>query len=992
MTASAHLLRRPYEPSEVEPRWRAHWETVKEKQPSVVSAATSNAAKEVSFKHQKKKFYSLSMFPYPSGVLHIGHARVYTISDVLARAHRLAQHEVLHPMGWDAFGLPAENAAVERGENPADWTTKNIAIMKAQMKHLGFDFDWKDSEVATCDPSYYKWTQWIFTKLYDAGLAYQRESYVNYDPVDKTVLANEQVDSQGKSWRSGAVVEKRLMKQWYFKITDYAEPLLTDITTKLDSWPDRVKKQQIEWIGRNNGASINFSLAPPDSTTSMKMEGPQNIQVFTTRPDTLLGCTFLVIAPEAPLVKDIADPSLHDSIQAFVKETLAIDFATRMDGRRQKKGMFIGRHVVHPLSGELLPVYIADYVVADYATGAVMGVPAHDSRDFAFANEYKLPIKQVVEIAQPEATQAEATSSASTSSTTEPKLPITKQGDGTRLINSGKYDGMTTKQAADAMVAENMSFLKPEVQYNLRDWLVSRQRYWGAPIPIIHCESCGPVPVPEKDLPVVLPDIDFKKAKESGLNAAAGSAEIDFEKGKGSPLALVDSFVNCSCPKCGSANARRETDTMDTFVDSSWYFMRYPDAQNSNEVFSRESAQKWLPVDLYVGGVEHAILHLLYARFINKFMYDEGYVPTSEPFTTLRTQGMVHGKTFRIPGSDRPVPTALVTEKSDGTAIHNETGQTLDVTWEKMSKSKYNGVDPVAIVNEYGADTIRLFLLFKAPVDQVLDWDTNQIVGQLRWIRRVWALVQHWKLYQYNKNAKSKQSEQTQAASATLAEATSPSADSAALPQHAAGTPVNIDNLEKRHMHLRHVVHETVRSVTTSVFEAHTFNVAIAKLMTLSNELRDIASLGCEQLGRTFDDNALMDTPEFELGMRNLLVMLAPMAPHFASEAWLLFNTNIAAETLSTPSVEECNVLSQVWPTFNEEYLEPVDINSASAKVHVHISGKQRAELEIPEGLDENQLKEFILSAASLKKYLDGKSVTKFVHIPGKQMVNLVIK
>ena len=541
VTASAHLLRRPYEPSEVEPRWRSLWETLKDQQPSVLSATSSPNAKEVPLQHQKKKFYSLSMFPYPSGHLHIGHARVYTISDVLARAHRLAQHDVLHPMGWDAFGLPAENAAVERGENPATWTMKNIAHMKSQMKHLGFDFDWKDSEVATCDPSYYKWTQWIFTKLYDAGLAYQKESYVNYDPVDKTVLANEQVDSQGKSWRSGAVVEKRLMKQWYLKITDYAEPLLDDITSKLHTWPDRVKKQQIEWIGRNDGASINFSLAPPQHTTSMKMEGPQNIQVFTTRPDTLLGCTFLVIAPESPLVKDIADPALNDSIQAFVKETLAIDFATRMDGRRQKKGMFIGRHVVHPLSGDLIPVYIADYVVADYATGAVMGVPAHDSRDFAFANQYDLPIKQVIELADNESastsqstqsTQTATNNISSTGESTQSKLPITKQGEGTRLINSGKYDGMTTKQAADAMVAENLSFLKTDVQYNLRDWLVSRQRYWGAPIPIIHCETCGTVPVPEEDLPVVLPDIDFKKAKESGMNAAAGGGEIDFEKGK----------------------------------------------------------------------------------------------------------------------------------------------------------------------------------------------------------------------------------------------------------------------------------------------------------------------------------------------------------------------------------------------------------------------------------------------------------------------------
>lgn len=462
---------------------------------------------------------------------------------------------------------------------------------------------------------------------------------------------------------------------------------------------------------------------------------------------------------------------------------------------------------------------------------------------------------------------------------------------------------------------------------------------------------------------------------------------------QGSPLAQVESFVKCACPKCGDANARRETDTMDTFVDSSWYFMRYPDAQNASEPFSRESAQKWLPVDLYVGGVEHAILHLLYARFINKFMYDEGYVPSSEPFTTLRTQGMVHGKTFRIPGSDRPVPGSLVTEKPDGTAVHNETGQILDMTWEKMSKSKYNGVDPVQVVNEYGADTIRLFLLFKAPMDQVLDWDTNQIVGQLRWIRRIWSLVQHWKLYQYNKHAKSKMPSVSNDESVLVGESET-EADSGVAQQASstAGKPVKIDNLEKRHMHLRHVVHETVRGVTTSVFDNHAFNIAIAKLMTLSNELRDIAALGCEQLGRTFDDNALMDTPEFELGLRNLLVMLAPMAPHFASEAWLLFNTDIAAETLTTPNAVECNVLQQIWPTFNEEFLEPVDLSTGSAKIHVHIGGKHRGQVDIPDGLEESQIKEIVLKAESLKKHLDGKLVTKFVYVPNKQMVNLVIK
>ena len=984
MTASAHLLRRPYEPSEAEPRWRSHWELQKSSSSSSSPVARSSAS-EVSLPMGKKKFYSLAMFPYPSGVLHIGHARVYTISDVLSRAHRLAQHDVLHPMGWDAFGLPAENAALDRGENPRDWTVKNIAQMKSQMKALGLDFDW-NAEVSTCDPSYYKWTQWIFTKLYDAGLAYQKESYVNYDPVDKTVLANEQVDSQGKSWRSGAVVEKRLMKQWYLRITDYADSLLDDLN-ELNSWPDRVKKMQAEWIGRNDGATIEFPLKPSEHLSS----NTNKIQVFTTRPDTLLGCTFLVVAPESPLVKEIADSTLAQGIQQFVKDTLAIDFAARMDQKRQKRGMFIGRHVVHPLTQELIPVYIADYVVADYATGAVMGVPAHDHRDFAFADQFDLPIKQVVELSSPSASPVVSSSSSSSSlssspmSSSETTLPFTKTGDGTRLINSGKYDGMTTTEAAIAMLNDRLAFVKSDVRYNLRDWLVSRQRYWGAPIPIVHCDTCGPVPVPEDQLPVVLPDIDFKKVKEESSNGINNSTatEMDFEKGKGSPLAAVPSFVQCSCPKCGSSSARRETDTMDTFVDSSWYFMRYPDAANNQEAFSSASAKKWLPVDLYVGGVEHAILHLLYARFINKFMYDEGYVPASEPFTTLRTQGMVHGKTFRLPSSERPVSHDRVTERSDGSAVLTETGQSLNVTWEKMSKSKYNGVDPVQVVQEFGADTIRLFLLFKAPVDQVLDWDTNQIVGQLRWLRRIWALVQHWKLYQFNRHAM----ERLQTSSSPPSSSVSPLSTTIS-----STTPIQIEDLEKRHMRLRHSVHETVRSVTRSVFETHSFNVAIAKLMTLSNELREIASLGCEQLGRTFDQNALMDCPEFELGLKNLLIMLAPMAPHFSSEAWLLLHTDVSEEQLATPSATECNVFAQTWPTFNVDLLEDILVDPSHAKLSVHIGGKHRADISIPESLEGDAMKQLIIDSPQLKKYLTGKSVLKFVHIPNKNMVNIVVQ
>jgi leucyl-tRNA synthetase len=861
-------------------------------------------------------------------------------------------------MGWDSFGLPAENAAVERGEDPRNWTVKNIALMKTQMKTLGLDFDW-DHEVSTCDPAYYKWTQWIFTKLFDAGLAFQKESYVNYDPVDKTVLANEQVDAQGKSWRSGAVVEKRLMKQWYLRITDYAEPLLNDLQP-LDNWPERVKKMQAEWIGKTDGASIDFNLIPFHSAeTSQSLDSSvSKIQVFTTRADTLLGCTFLVVAPESPLVMQIADPSLRESIQQFQKETLAIDFAARLDQKRKKRGLFIGRHVQHPISNESIPVYIADYVVADYATGAVMGVPGHDTRDFAFANDHSLTIKQVVKV-EPSSTPAGHYATPSSD-----VLPITKHGEGTRLINSGKYDGMTTKEAANAMINEKLSFLKPDVSYNLRDWLVSRQRYWGAPIPIIHCEAgCGAVAVPEDQLPVELPNIDFTKHGKPG--STSSTSEMDFEKGKGSPLAAVESFVKCKCPKCGK-DARRETDTMDTFVDSSWYFMRYPDAQNSEEAFSKAKADKWLPVDLYVGGIEHAILHLLYARFINKFMFDEGYVPNAEPFVTLRTQGMVHGKTFRLPGSERPVKPEEVLERPDGTAtLKTNPEQTLDVTWEKMSKSKYNGVDPVAVVEEFGADTIRLFLLFKAPVDQVLDWDTNQIVGQLRWLRRIWTLIQHWKLYRsHHQDAATSASDQASVA---------------------------VDNLEHLKNHLRHVVHETTRSVTTSMFETHAFNVAIAKLMTLSNELSEVARMGSDQLGRNFRKNELMEYPEFEQGLKNLIIMLSPMAPHFSSEAWLLLHSKVTSDDIIVPDLRDNPVLQQTWPSFNEEYLEEVS-TSATIPVAVHVGGKHRITLDVTDSIEVDALKELITKTPQLQKYLEGKTITKFVHVPNKKMVNLVVQ
>lgn len=640
------MSERKYVPAEIEKKWQQAWEE------SGVHRTVESTGKPY--------FYCLEMFPYPSGRLHMGHVRVYSIGDVVARFKRMHGFNVLHPMGWDAFGMPAENAAIKNKSHPAPWTYDNIAFMRNQQKELGVSYDWS-REVTTCSPEYYKWTQWLFLLFYERGLAYKKKGAVNWCPECATVLANEQVEDGG-CWRCGTEVAKKDLEQWYLRITDYAERLLNDLD-KLQGWPERVKTMQRNWIGKSTGTEIVFGIDGHDGL----------LTVFTTRPDTLYGVTYLVLAPEHPDVERITEKSRKkDEIRAFVAEVRKKSEIERTSENAEKIGMFTGEYAIHPKTGDRIPIWIANYVLPDYGTGAVMGVPAHDQRDFEFAAKYGLPVKVVI---QPK----------------DEPLPLPLQaaytGEGV-LVESGSFNGLPNREAIEK-ISENLEQEgkgKRTVSYRLRDWLISRQRYWGCPIPVVYCEKCGTVPVPKEELPVLLPE------------------EVQFEVAGKSPLATNESFVNTACPSCGG-KATRETDTMDTFIDSSWYYLRYVSPKKSDGPFDTEAVNRWLPVDKYIGGIEHAVLHLLYSRFFTKVLYDAGLVNFEEPFESLLTQGMV------------------IKEGA------------------KMSKSKGNVVSPEDIVSQYGADTARTFILFAAPPDRDLEWSDQGVEGAYRFLGRVWRLV-----------------------------------------------------------------------------------------------------------------------------------------------------------------------------------------------------------------------------------------------------------
>ena len=761
-----------YQPLALEERWQALW---KEKR----LYETQDP------KPGQRAFYALSMFPYPSGTLHMGHVRNYVITDVIARVQRMRGDAVLHPMGWDAFGLPAENAAIERQIEPGVWTDSNIAQMRGQLGRLGLSIDWK-RELATCHNDYYRWTQWLFLELHAGGLAYQKDATVNWDPVDQTVLANEQVDADGRSWRSGALVEKRDLRQWFLRITDYADALLDDLD-QLQGWPERVRTMQANWIGRSIGAEIDFQVEGHPGTS---------ITVFTTRPDTLFGVSYLVLAPEHALVDQLTTSDECISVTAFRDLMAELSQEERTSDDQPKRGVPTGAVAINPANGESIPIWIADYVLADYGTGAVMGVPAHDVRDFSFARQHELPVQRVIEV------------SGTNEHVNDGEAWI---GPGT-LIHSAGFSGLTNDEAKTAITnhgSEN-GWARAKRQYRLRDWLISRQRYWGCPIPIIHCDDCGAVPVPRDQLPVELP------------------TGIDLNGAGGSPLARVDDWVNVSCPKCGKP-ARRETDTMDTFMCSSWYYLRFADPHNQDLPFDASVVNRWLPVQQYVGGIEHAILHLLYARFFTKALNDRDLLKTKEPFERLLTQGMVQGTTYRNPRTGRYVSPAAVKDESN--PLDPDDGGPLEVLFEKMSKSKHNGVDPAAVIDRYGADTARMFILFKAPPEKDLEWDDADVEGQFRFLQRLWRLVDA----EVNHDA----------ASSATGESDSD---------------------------MRRAVHQAIKAVGEDLSGDFQFNTAISELMKLSNAL----SSGLVQASTGVRQEA----------MSALVRLLAPFAPHLAEEFW----------------------------------------------------------------------------------------------------------
>ncbi len=835
----------------------------------------------------KDTYYCLSMFPYPSGKLHMGHVRNYTIGDVIARYQRMLGKNVLQPMGWDAFGMPAENAAMKNNVAPAKWTYENIEYMKTQLKSLGLAIDWA-REVTTCKPDYYRWEQWLFTRLFEKGIIYRKNGTVNWDPADQTVLANEQV-IDGRGWRSGALIEKREIPMYYFRITDYADELLESLD-ELPGWPEQVKTMQRNWIGKSRGMEVQF----PYDQASIGHAG--TLKVFTTRPDTLMGATYVAVAAEHPLATQAAQG--NPALQAFIEECKAGSVAEADMATQEKKGMATSLLVEHPLTGEKLPVWVANYVLMHYGDGAVMAVPAHDERDFEFARKYNLPVKAVVRTSAGDEVGNEWQDA---------------YGEHGQLINSAEFDGLDFAGAFDAIEAAliRKDLGKSRTQFRLRDWGISRQRYWGCPIPIIHCPSCGDVPVPEDQLPVTLP-------------------ENVVPDGAGSPLARMPEFYECSCPKCGAA-AKRETDTMDTFVESSWYFARYASPNYEGGMVDPKAANHWLPVDQYIGGIEHAILHLLYARFFHKLMRDEGLVTSNEPFKNLLTQGMVVAETYyRVAsngGKDWFNPADVEIErdakakiigarlKTDGLPV--EIGGT-----EKMSKSKNNGVDPQAMIDAYGADTCRLFMMFASPPDMSLEWSDSGVEGASRFLRRVWRLAQ-----------------------AHVAQGLPGKLDVAAL-----------DDAQKV---IRRAIHAAIKQASTDVGQFHKFNTAIAQVMTVMNVLEKAPQA-------TAQDRALLHE-----GLEAVTLLLAPITPHISHELWKQLGHDQA-------------VIDAGWPAVDEAALVQDTVTLV-----VQVNGKLRGQVEMPAAASREEIEAAARSNENVLRFIDGLAIRKVIVVPGK-LVNIV--
>ena len=884
---SNSALTSQYQPQVIEPAQQQKWEQHNRYQ-------VNNAASD------KPSRYLLSMFPYPSGKLHMGHVRNYTISDVLSRYYRLKGYEVLQPMGWDAFGMPAENAAIANAVAPAAWTFSNIDNMRAQLKSLGLSIDWS-REFATCTPEYYKWEQWLFVQLFKKGLVYKKLSTVNWDPVDNTVLANEQV-VDGRGWRSGALIEKREIPMYYFNITAYADELLNDLDKLEGHWPQQVITMQRNWIGRSEGMEIHFPYT---------LNGEEKtLDVFTTRPDTLMGVTYVSVAAEHPLAKHAAatNPALQSFIEACKKGSVAeADLA-----KAEKMGMDTGLTVTHPLTGEQVPVWVANYVLMSYGSGAVMAVPAHDERDFEFANKYQLPIKQVIDLDEHHKQGHEF------DATTWQDWYGDKQNG--VAINSGELDGLNFKQAFDKILTqlEPQGLGKKTINYRLRDWGVSRQRYWGCPIPVINCTDCGTVPVPESQLPVVLP-LDV------------------VPDGRGNPLNNLASFTDVNCPCCGKP-AKRETDTFDTFVESSWYYARFASPNYTDGMINKVAADKWLPVDQYVGGVEHAVLHLLYARFFHKLMRDEGLVQGDEPFANLLTQGMVLAGTYLRENADGS-KSYYFPEEVD--IRYNDKGQPIEATLkadgqpvkigkiEKMSKSKNNGVDPQATIDQYGADTVRLYTMFTAPVDQTLEWIDDGLKGPYNFLKKVWRYtIEH---------AETLAQQSLTAATLSVSDAQS---------------------LSKAAKSLRRKTHDTIGKLDDAFGKNLALNTPVSFLMELSNELT------------AFDIHSDRDLAVANEALITLLTLLTMYAPHMAEV--LLEQLGIDVMTLTYPTVDTSALVQD------------------TITMVVQVNGKIRGQMDVAPNSDSDWLKAEAKQLDSVAKFITGDIVKEIV-VPNK-LVNIVVK
>lgn len=851
-------------------------------EPTAQQYWTENKAFEVTEDSNKEKFYCLSMFPYPSGKLHMGHVRNYTIGDVISRFQRMQGKNVLQPMGWDSFGLPAENAAIKNNVPPAKWTDENISDMREQLKQMGLAYDWT-REITTCKPDYYRWEQWFFTKLYEKGLVYRKKSTVNWDPVDQTVLANEQV-VDGRGWRSGAVVEQREINQWFLKITAYADELIDEVQ-KLEGWPQQVRTMQTNWVGRSAGVEVTFGIEGSD----------EQLEVFTTRPDTLMGVTYLAVAAQHPLALKAAENNTE--LAAFIDECKQAKVAEADMATMQKKGYATGYRAIHPLTGESVPIWVANFVLMTYGSGAVMSVPAHDQRDWEFAKKYELPIKQVI------APKDGGDFDIETAAFTDKGI----------LINSAEFNEKTSEEAFD-LIAETLNEKEKghkTINYRLRDWGVSRQRYWGCPIPIIHCDDCGAVAVPEEDLPVKLPE------------------DVTFDETGGSPIKKMPEFYETTCPSCGKA-ATRETDTFDTFFESSWYYARYTCADNTESMLD-ERANYWLPVDQYIGGIEHAVLHLLYSRFFHKLMRDQGMVDSDEPYTNLLTQGMVLADTYyretEKGGKDWFNPQDVETkhdEKGRVTrAVLRADGEdVISAGMSKMSKSKNNGVDPQILIEKYGADTLRLFSIFAAPPDQSMEWSDSGVEGAQRFIKRLWRLA----------------SEQ--------------------LSGHSK-TSIDSESLSEPLRALRRKVHQTLQKVTIDMSKRFAFNTAVAANMELLNDISKLS------------DNSDQAQAVITEALETIILMLSPIIPHMTHALW----ENLGHGT---------SIIDSEWPEVDEAALV-----QNTVELIVQVNGKVRGKIQVAVDADDDTIKEHAQDNENVKRFIEGSTIRKVIVVKGR-LVNIV--